>query len=107
MLPDQLTRDLLAEINKVPLIDPHSHIDPHKPTARGLDDIVLECSDLTWNQVFSAIDWLSREGALTLTPKGQGLYTIRLSNQELQEAITTSTSEALARRGANSETTHM
>jgi hypothetical protein len=35
------------------------------------------------------------------------LYTIRLSNQELQEAITTSTSEALARRGANSETTHM
>jgi len=51
-----------------------------------LDDIVLECSDLTWNQVFSAIDRLSREGALTLTPKGHGLYTIRLSNQELQEA---------------------
>jgi len=72
-----------------------------------LDDIVLECSDLTWNQVFSAIDRLSREGMLTLTPKRHGLYTIRLSNQELQEAITTSTSEALARRGANSETTHM
>jgi hypothetical protein len=72
-----------------------------------LDDIVLECSDLTWNQVFSAINRLSREGTLTLTPKGQGLYTIRLSNQELQEAITTSTPEALARRGANSETTHM
>jgi len=72
-----------------------------------LDDIVLECSDLTWNQVFSAIDRLSREGTLTLTPKRHGLYTIRLSNQELQEAITTSTSEALARRGANSETTHM
>lgn len=72
-----------------------------------LDNIVLECSDLTWNQVFSAIDRLSREGTLTLTPKGQGLYTIRLSNQGLQEAIITSTAEALARRGLNSDTTHM
>ena len=72
-----------------------------------LDDIVLESSDLTWNQVFIAIDRLSREGALTLTPTGQGLYTIRLSNQGLQEAITTSTSEALARRGAHSNHTHM
>jgi hypothetical protein len=72
-----------------------------------LDDIVLECSDLTWNQVFSAIDRLSREGVLTLTPKGQGLYTIRLSNKGLQKAITTSTSEALARQGTLSDTTHM
>src|SRR5579872_3169644 len=37
---DQLTRDLLDEITKIPLIDPHSHIDPHKPTARSLDDIL-------------------------------------------------------------------
>jgi glucuronate isomerase len=40
MPPDQLTHDLLAEINKIPLIDPHSHIDPHRPTARNLDDIL-------------------------------------------------------------------
>src|SRR5207253_10566697 len=40
MPPDQLTRDLLAEIAKIPLIDPHSHIDPHRPTARSLDDIL-------------------------------------------------------------------
>ena len=40
MLPDQLTCDLLAEIDTIPLIDPHSHIDPHKPTARGLYDIL-------------------------------------------------------------------
>jgi glucuronate isomerase len=38
--PDQLTRDLFDEIAKIPLIDPHSHIDPHKPTARSLDDIL-------------------------------------------------------------------
>jgi hypothetical protein len=72
-----------------------------------LDDIVFECSDLTWNQVFSAIDRLSREGALTLTPKGHGLFTIRLSNQRRQEAILAPTSEALARRGAHSDTTHI
>ena len=72
-----------------------------------LDDIVLECSDLTWSQVFLAIDRLSREGALTLTPKGHGLYTIRLSNQGLQETILAPTSKALARRGAHSETTYI
>ena len=52
----------------------------------ALDDIVLECSDLTWNHVFIAIDRLSREGALKLTPKGRGLYTVRLSNDVLQAA---------------------
>lgn len=29
---------------------------------RTLDDIVLECPELTWNQVFIVIDRLSREG---------------------------------------------
>jgi glucuronate isomerase len=37
---DQLTRNLFDEIVKIPLLDPHSHIDPHKPTARSLDDIL-------------------------------------------------------------------
>jgi hypothetical protein len=52
----------------------------------ALDDIVLECPDLTWNQVFIAIDRLSREGSLKLTPKGRGLYTVHLSNDDLQAA---------------------
>jgi len=42
----------------------------------ALDDIVLECAGLTWNQVFITIDRLSREGALKLTPKGRGLYKV-------------------------------
>src|SRR6476619_7312008 len=40
MLPHRLARDLYAEIVKIPLIDPHSHIDPRRPTARNLDDIL-------------------------------------------------------------------
>ena len=40
MLPDRLARDLNAEIAKIPLIDPHSHIDPRHATAHGLDDIL-------------------------------------------------------------------
>jgi len=39
-MADQLVQDLYAEIVKIPLIDPHSHIDPRRPTARSLDDIL-------------------------------------------------------------------
>src|SRR5271157_3287710 len=40
MLYDALAQDLYGEICHIPLIDPHSHIDPHQPTARSLDDIL-------------------------------------------------------------------
>src|SRR5215475_5911134 len=40
MLTDRLVRDLHAEIATIPLIDPHSHIDPRRPAARNLDDIL-------------------------------------------------------------------
>src|SRR5262245_56540755 len=40
MLYDLLAQDLYAEICRIPLIDAHSHIDPHRPTARSLDDIL-------------------------------------------------------------------
>ena len=46
-----------------------------------LDDVVLQCQNLTWNQVFLAIDRLSREGAVTLSPKGHGLYSVQVSDQ--------------------------
>jgi hypothetical protein len=44
-----------------------------------LDQIVDECSDLTWSQVFLAIDRLSREGTITMSPKGLGQYAITFS----------------------------
>ena len=40
----------------------------------AFDEVVLQCPGLTWNQVFTAIDRLNREGAVTLTPKGGGHY---------------------------------
>src|SRR4051794_5357476 len=40
MLHDRLAQDLYAEICLIPLIDPHSHIDPRRPASRSLDDIL-------------------------------------------------------------------
>ena len=38
--PDNLARDLTAALDAVPLIDPHSHVDPLAPTAKSLDDLL-------------------------------------------------------------------
>ena len=40
MLYDRLAEELYTEICRIPLIDPHSHINPHRPTSRSLDDIL-------------------------------------------------------------------
>ena len=37
---DSLVCELFTEICRIPLIDPHSHINPHRPAARNLDDIL-------------------------------------------------------------------
>lgn len=43
---------------------------------RLIEEVVLECPDLTWNQVFCALDRLYRMGHVRLTAKGQGRYSI-------------------------------
>ncbi|VTS01085.1 glucuronate isomerase [Tuwongella immobilis] len=40
MAADKLHGDLVAALTAIPLIDPHSHIDPYAPTSRTLDDIL-------------------------------------------------------------------
>jgi glucuronate isomerase len=40
MLHDKLVSDLFSQIRLIPLVDPHSHINPHRPAARSLDDIL-------------------------------------------------------------------
>src|SRR3954467_3968345 len=37
---DSLLQSLTAALDAIPLIDPHSHIDPLSPVARSLDDIL-------------------------------------------------------------------
>src|SRR5829696_4938518 len=40
MPTDALVRDLTAALDSIPLIDPHSHIDPLNPASKSLDDIL-------------------------------------------------------------------
>lgn len=44
-----------------------------------LEEVVLECSGLTWNQVFCELDRMSRTGQVRLTMKGPGLYAVSSS----------------------------
>ena len=37
---DTLTQNLFQELCRIPLIDPHSHIDPHHPVSKSLADIL-------------------------------------------------------------------
>ena len=39
-LMESVIRELFTEICRIPLIDPHSHINPHRPASRTLDDIL-------------------------------------------------------------------
>ena len=41
-----------------------------------LDELVLECPELTWNQVFLELDRLSREGRIALKQKAPGQYRV-------------------------------
>jgi len=43
-----------------------------------LEEIMRQCINLTWNQVFFAVDQLSRRGEIRLMPKGRGAYTVAL-----------------------------
>lgn len=47
-----------------------------------LEEVMRHCTNLTWNQVFLAVDRLSRCGKIRLTPKGRGLYTATLPNRQ-------------------------
>lgn len=48
----------------------------HRAQACDLEAITRYCPTLTWNQVFLAVDRLSRSGELRLVPRGRGLYTV-------------------------------
>ena len=41
-----------------------------------LEEVMRQCTNLTWNQVFLAVDRLSRSGEITLVPMGRGMYAL-------------------------------
>lgn len=51
-----------------------------------LEELLVACPDLTWNQVFLGIDRLSRTGQVRLTLEGAGIYRVRLINKTISEA---------------------
>ena len=55
------------------------HLEEHGPCA--LDTLILKISSCTWNQIFAAIDELSREGTVTLQPFHRFGYRLSLAHR--------------------------
>jgi hypothetical protein len=47
-----------------------------------LEEVTRQCPNLTWNQVFLAVDHLSRNGELMLMPRGRGTYTVTFPHRQ-------------------------
>ena len=54
----------------------------HGAHACDLEEVTRQCSDLTWNQVFLAVDRLSRSGEIMLVPRGRGTYTVTFPHRQ-------------------------
>ncbi len=47
-----------------------------------LEEVARQCTDLTWNQVFLAVDRLSRSGEINLVPMGRGMYAVTFPHRQ-------------------------
>ena len=54
----------------------------HRAQACDLEDVMRQCTNLTWNQVFFAVDCLSRSGEIMLMPRGRGIYTLTFPHRQ-------------------------
>ena len=48
----------------------------HRTQTCDLEEVTRQCTNLTWNQVFLAVDRLSRSGDIMLVPMGRGMYAL-------------------------------
>jgi len=48
----------------------------HRTHTCDLEEVIRQCTNLTWNQVFLAVDRLSRSGEILLVPLGRGMYAL-------------------------------
>ncbi len=44
-----------------------------------VEELAMDCPDLTWNQVFLTVDQLCRAGQLLMAKKGPGVYALRVA----------------------------
>jgi hypothetical protein len=52
-----------------------------------MEEVVGLCPELTWNQVFLAIDYLSRTGKVRVTLGSEGIYRVQASRAVIAEAV--------------------
>ena len=48
----------------------------HRSGTCDLEEVRRQCANLTWNQVFLAVDRLSRSGEIMPVPMGRGMYAL-------------------------------
>jgi hypothetical protein len=54
----------------------------HYSGSCDLEEVTHQCPNLTWNQVFLAVDRLSRRGEIKLMPRGRGTYTVAFPHRQ-------------------------
>ena len=54
----------------------------HESHSCDLEEITRRCANLTWNQVFLAVDRLSRSGRIILKTGGRGTYTLTFPHRQ-------------------------
>jgi hypothetical protein len=54
----------------------------HRTHTCNLEEVTRQCTNLTWNQVFLAVDRLSRRGEIILMPRGRGMYTLAFPKRQ-------------------------
>ena len=54
----------------------------HHTGSCDLEEVTHQCPDLTWNQVFLAVDRMSRRGEIRLVPSGRGTYTVAFPHKK-------------------------
>ena len=55
----------------------------HRAHTCDLEEVTRTCTKLTWNQVFLAVDRLSRSGEIImLMPRGRGIYTLAFPHRQ-------------------------
>jgi len=52
----------------------------------AMEEVVGLCPELTWNQVFLAVDYLSRTGQVRITPDKNRTYRVEAYRPEHQRA---------------------